>query len=82
MNNYEICHEAKNIRNPNRRKDIIAFISWYRLKHGKAPSIREIGSAVGLSSTSTVAGYLYRMAKEGSLSIISENKYRRYTVSN
>ena len=34
-------------------------------KFGYAPSVREIGKAVGLNSTATVHGYLAKLEKKG-----------------
>ena len=44
---------------------ILLFIQAFTAEKGFGPTIREIGIAVGLRSTSTVAGYLGRMAKDG-----------------
>ena len=54
-----------NARNYERADSILRFICTYRAEHGFGPTVREIGMAVGLSSTSTVAKYLERMAQEG-----------------
>ena len=52
----------------------------YEKKYGKTPCIREIGKAVGISSTSTVSGYLNRMVRDGVLIIDKTLKYRKYIV--
>ncbi len=44
---------------------IYNFISGFMDKNGYAPSVREICSAVGLSSTSTVQSHLNTLEKEG-----------------
>lgn len=44
---------------------ILHFIQQFTNDHGYSPTIREIGNAVGLKSTSTVSGYLSRMEKKG-----------------
>lgn len=49
---------------------ILLFIQAFAAKKGFGPTIREIGNAVGLRSTSTVAGYLGRMTKAGLISAI------------
>ena len=49
---------------------ILLFIQAFTAEKGFGPTIREIGIAVGLRSTSTVAGYLGRMAKAGMISSI------------
>ena len=48
-----------------REKSILKFIEKSVIEHGYAPSVREIGKAVGLSSTATVHGYLSRLQEEG-----------------
>ena len=49
---------------------ILLFIQAFSSENGFGPTIREIGNAVGLRSTSTVAGYLNRMSKAGLISSI------------
>ena len=49
------------------RQRIIRYIDNYTRRHACCPSIREIGAAVGLSSTSTVHGYIKRLKAEGIL---------------
>jgi len=46
---------------------ILAYIQSAIETQGYAPSVREIGEAVGLSSTSTVHGHLRRLEKKGLL---------------
>ena len=53
---------------------IYDFIKSYQETHGYPPSVREICSAVGLRSTSTVHGHLERLEKKGLI--------RRETVPN
>ncbi|MDR1012782.1 MAG: transcriptional repressor LexA [Lactobacillales bacterium] len=55
------------IKQANRQVDILRFI-YDTLENKKyPPTVREIGEAVGLSSTSTVHGYLERLEKQGLL---------------
>lgn len=49
------------------RKKIKQFIIQYMQEHGYSPTIREIGDAVGLKSSSSVFSHLQRMLKEGEL---------------
>ncbi len=49
------------------RKKIKNAIIWYIEQHGYAPTIREIGEMVGLSSTSSVHNHLMRMIDNGEL---------------
>ena len=46
---------------------IYDFMKEYQLKNGYPPSVREICTAVGLSSTSTVHGHLTRLQRKGLL---------------
>lgn len=46
---------------------ILAYIQSEISSRGYAPSVREIGEAVGLKSTSTVHGHLQRLEKKGLL---------------
>ncbi len=49
------------------QEKILAYIQAEIQSRGYAPSVREIGEAVGLSSTSTVHGHLRRLEKKGLL---------------
>ena len=49
----------------NREKAILKYIEKQVNKNGYPPSVREIGKAVGLSSTATVHGYLAKLTKKG-----------------
>ena len=46
-------------------EQILHFIRVYAAAHGFGPTIREIGDAVGLKSSSTVYNYLSRMRQKG-----------------
>lgn len=48
-----------------RQKEIFQFIKTFLLEKGYPPSVREIGKAVGLKSSSTVHGYLARLEANG-----------------
>ncbi|NEU29277.1 transcriptional repressor LexA [bacterium LRH843] len=48
-----------------RQVDILDFIKGEVKKKGYPPSVREIGEAVGLASSSTVHGHLSRLEKKG-----------------
>ena len=48
-----------------RQEDILAFIKEEVRKKGYPPSVREIGEAVGLASSSTVHGHLARLENKG-----------------
>lgn len=44
---------------------IVDFIGFYVEVRGYPPTVREIGQAVGLSSSSSVAGQLRKLRREG-----------------
>ena len=48
-----------------REKDILEFIEEQVNTNGYPPSVREIGKAVGLSSTATVHSYLAKLEEKG-----------------
>lgn len=48
-----------------RQADILAFIKSEVKRKGYPPSVREIGNAVGLASSSTVHGHLSRLESKG-----------------
>jgi repressor LexA len=48
-----------------RQQDILAFIKEEVRSKGYPPSVREIGEAVGLASSSTVHGHLARLESKG-----------------
>ncbi len=50
-----------------RQKEIFDFIRRYASKHGYPPTVREIGKAVGLHSSSTVHAHLANLEKVGLL---------------
>lgn len=58
---HKILKEGLN----KREKSILKYISKQIEKNGYPPSVREIGKAVGLSSTATVHGYLLRLEEKG-----------------
>ena len=60
---------AKRI-NHGKTEQILEFIREFYTTHGFGPTIREIGRGVGLQSTSTVAGYLNRMTRDGLITSI------------
>jgi len=57
---------------PSRRDAIVQYISRYHDEHGFPPTVREIGAAVGLKSTSTVAYYLRHLEQEGRIQRVRE----------
>jgi repressor LexA len=67
-------------RNREKRIQILEYILFFASVQGKQPSVREIGEAAGLQSTSTTAGYLRRMVNEGLL-VQNGQARRNYTVT-
>ena len=67
-------------RNRKTRDTIIRYMVSFADEQGKQPSVREIGEAAGLMSTSTTAGYLRRMVNEGLL-IQGDQSRRNYFVT-
>ena len=56
--------------NHGKTEQILEFIREFCTSHGFSSTIREIGKSVGLQSTSTVAGYLSRMTRDGPITSI------------
>ena len=52
-----------------REIQIFQYIVEYMQEHMYAPTIREIGKAVGYKSTSTVASYLERLESKGMIEV-------------
>ncbi len=50
-----------------RQQEIFDFIKRYSSKHGYPPTVRDIGKAVGLASSSTVHAHLANLEKAGLL---------------
>ena len=48
-----------------RQKEIYLFLEHFIYQNGYPPSVREIGEALGLASSSTVHGHLDRLEKKG-----------------
>ena len=52
---------------PERQHQIYEFVVGYARRHGYPPTVREIGSAVGLASPSTVHAHLAKLERAGYL---------------
>jgi repressor LexA len=48
-----------------RQRQMLAYIREYIQAHGWPPTVREIGAALGIKSTSTVAHHLRALARLG-----------------
>ena len=51
----------------HRQQEILTFVQRYADSHGYPPSVREIGQAMGLTSSSTVHSHLEALARKGFL---------------
>ena len=67
-------------RNRKTRDVILNYMISFAKEQGRQPSVREIGEAAGLMSTSTTAGYLQRMVNEGLLEKSGRSR-RNYMVT-
>jgi len=54
-------------RTTNKAQLIVDFVEQFIQENGYAPSVREIGAAVGLSSTASVSYHLQKLQAEGLL---------------
>jgi repressor LexA len=69
----------------NRQKDVLNYIKSYVANHGYPPAVREIGSALGLSSPATIQSHITALENKGyikktnskyrSLEIVGNNEY-------
>ena len=62
------------------RERVLGFLNDFAKRHGYSPSIREIGWAVGLKSSSTVYNHLRRLKQEGLIAAFQQ-KPRTLTTS-
>jgi repressor LexA len=51
----------------SRQREILTFVQRYAESHGYPPSVREIGQAMGLTSSSTVHSHLEALGRKGFL---------------
>ena len=72
---------SRSPRNRKTRNVILHYMVSFAREQGRQPSVREIGEAAGLMSTSTTAGYLQRMVNEGLLEKSGQRR-RNYLVTN
>ena len=49
----------------SRQNEVLQFIKTFTRSHGYAPSVREIGKAMGITSVNAVTGHLIAMQKKG-----------------
>ena len=51
----------------SRQAEILAFIEWYYVENGVAPTLREIGEALGIASTNGVNDHMIALMRKGAL---------------
>ena len=61
-------------------KEVLEYIKKYMLENGTTPTIREIGIAVHLYSTSTVHKHFQRLVDKGYIEQLSDGKSYKYRV--
>jgi repressor LexA len=49
----------------DRQREFLTFLRDYRKKHGRPPTYREIGIALGITSKGTVSSMVGRLRSEG-----------------
>ena len=54
-------------RKSNKAQEILEFVNEFVQENGYAPSVREIGAAVGLNSTASVSYHLQQLQEKGLL---------------
>jgi repressor LexA len=59
-----------------RQQEIIDFIKRYGAQHGYPPTVRDIGKAVGLASSSTVHQHLANLEQIGCCAAIRRSRAR------
>jgi len=68
-------------RTSNKAQMILAFVEDFTRANGYAPSVREIGAAVGLRSTASVSYHLAQLKEKGCLQAPEEKGRKRAIVS-
>ena len=68
-------------RTSNKADLILAFVNQFVQENGFAPSVREIGAAVGLSSTASVSYHLRQLQDKGLLASPGQKGRKRAVVA-
>ena len=63
-------------------QQILEFVERFVQENGYAPSVREIGAAVGLSSTASVSYHLHQMQEKGMLRASGGKGSKRSVITN
>ena len=69
-------------RTSNKAELILDYVSQFVREHGYAPSVREIGAAVGLRSTASVSYHLQQLQEKGLLVSPGAKGRKRAIVTN
>ena len=64
-------------RKSNKAQEILEFVNTFVQENGYAPSVREIGAAVGLNSTASVSYHLQQLQEKGLLMSSGEKGRKR-----
>ncbi len=67
-------------RKSNKAQEILEFVNTFVQENGYAPSVREIGAAVGLNSTASVSYHLQQLQEKGLL-LASGGKGRKRAIA-
>jgi repressor LexA len=65
----------------DRQRSVLACIRAHITDHGQAPTVREIGTAVGLSSPASVLYQLRRLEQTGALTRSRGTGWRDYRLA-
>ncbi len=68
-------------RTSNKAEQIMEFVNQFVQENGYAPSVREIGAAVGLRSTASVSYHITQLQKKGYLQPPSAKGMKRSIVT-
>lgn len=61
-------------RKSTKQQEVLEYINKFMSQNGYAPTVREIGNAVGLNSTATVTYHISQLQKKGLISYESGKK--------
>ena len=68
-------------RKSNKAEEIMDYVNQFVLENGYAPSVREIGAAVGLRSTASVSYHLNLLQQKGTLQASTSKGRKRAIVA-
>ena len=68
-------------RTTDKSEKILEFVRQFTMENGYAPSVREIGAAVGLRSTASVSYHLQQLQAKGALNAAAGKGRKRAVVT-